>query len=181
MIRLNELTPIGTIYKPHGINGEVSASFDTNVNPNALRCIVLDCDGIFVPFFINSIRSRGSQAVLMIIDGFSNEKEVAQLSNKTIYGVTAELEDDDITEDDELDDEDGFYASDFIGYTIIDDKNEIIGKIIAIDDRTDNFLFVVTSRAGNETYIPVADEFITGIDTTAKTLTMDLPIGLIDL
>jgi len=63
MIRRDELTPIGTIYKPHGINGEVTATFEQGVDPESLRCIVLDRDGIFVPFFINSIRSRGSQAV----------------------------------------------------------------------------------------------------------------------
>jgi 16S rRNA processing protein RimM len=181
MIRRDELTPIGTIYKPHGINGEVTATFEQGVDPESLRCIVLDRDGIFVPFFINSIRSRGSQAVLMMIDGFNNEKEVAELSNQTIYGVTAELSD--ATDDEEFDDEDGdgFYASDFVGYTIVDEDNELIGKIVELDDRTDNFLFVVETKSGDEVFIPVADEFITDIDTDTKTLTMNLPIGLVDL
>jgi 16S rRNA processing protein RimM len=179
MIRRDELTPIGTIYKPHGINGEVTASFGQDVDPESLRCIVLDRDGIFVPFFITSVRSRGAQSVLLMIDGFSNEKEVAELSNQTIYGVTAELGD--ATGDDDDDDEDGFYASDFVGYTIVDETDTVIGEIVALDDRTDNFLFVVETKSGDEVFIPVADEFITDIDTETKTLTMDLPTGLVDL
>jgi 16S rRNA processing protein RimM len=103
------------------------------------------------------------------------------LSNQTIYGVTAELSD--ATDDEEFDDEDGdgFYASDFVGYTIVDEDNELIGKIVELDDRTDNFLFVVETKSGDEVFIPVADEFITDIDTDTKTLTMNLPIGLVDL
>jgi 16S rRNA processing protein RimM len=179
MIRRDELTPIGTIYKPHGINGEVTASFEQDVDPERLRCIVLDRDGIFVPFFITSVRSRGAQSVLLMIDGFSNEKEVAELSNQTIYGVTAELSD--AVGNDGDDDEDGFYASDFVGYTIVDETDTVIGEIVALDDRTDNFLFVVETKSGDEVFIPVADEFITDIDTETKTLTMDLPTGLVDL
>jgi 16S rRNA processing protein RimM len=114
-----------------------------------------------------------------MIDGFSNEKEVAELSNQTIYGVTAELGD--ATGDDDDDDEDGFYASDFVGYTIVDETDTVIGEIVALDDRTDNFLFVVETKSGDEVIIPVADEFITDIDTETKTLTMDLPTGLVDL
>jgi 16S rRNA processing protein RimM len=182
MIRRDELTAIGTIYKPHGINGEVSASFEANVDPAALRCIVLDCDGIFVPFFLNSVRTKGAQTVLLKIDGFENENDVAQLANQTIYGLTRELADaayDD--DDDETDGDEGFYASDFIGYVINDEHGEVIGEIVDLDDRTDNFLFEVKTPKGSTVYIPVADEYITDINEDDRTLEMDLPIGLIEL
>jgi 16S rRNA processing protein RimM len=179
MIRRDELTAIGTIYKPHGINGEVSASF--NVDPAALRCIVLDCDGIFVPFFLNAIRSKGAQTVLIKIDGFENENDVAQLANQTIYGLTRELADAAYDDDEDGESDEGFYASDFIGYVINDEHGEVIGEIVDLDDRTDNFLFEVKTPKGGTVYIPVADEYITDINEDERTLEMDLPIGLIEL
>ena len=64
MIVESEISVIGRTLKPHGINGEIAATIDAPVNLDSLQCIILDIDGIYVPFFIRSYRYRGSEAVL---------------------------------------------------------------------------------------------------------------------
>ena len=60
MITPDILTSIGTFFKPHGIKGEISATLDYDIDPSELRCIVLEIDGIIVPFFVDSRRPKGA-------------------------------------------------------------------------------------------------------------------------
>lgn len=175
MISADQLTDIGNFVKPHGINGELSAVIDSGIDIDALRCIILDIDGIFVPFFISSHRSRGAEAMLLTIDGITNEIQAKPLSGKTIYTLTDELPEEYFEEN-----EDGFYASDFIGWTVVE-NGESIGEITGIDDSTENVLFIVESPGNKTIYIPVADEFIDAIDTENHIIDMSLPTGICDL
>jgi 16S rRNA processing protein RimM len=84
-------------------------------------------------------------------------------------------------EDEEDTDGDGFYASDLIGFTIIEDESgNAIGEIDDIDDSTDNVLFIVVTPNDVTIYLPVADEFITAIDTDNHTVAMSLPEGILE-
>jgi 16S rRNA processing protein RimM len=76
MIVRDQLIAVGRFNKAHGVNGEVQATLDIDADllPR-LRCIVTDVDGIYVPFFIASHRSKGAQSVLLTIDGIDNERE----------------------------------------------------------------------------------------------------------
>ena len=56
MILKEELTEIGRFGKPHGIQGEINATVDDDVDVDAINRIVVNIDGIYVPFFIRSIR-----------------------------------------------------------------------------------------------------------------------------
>lgn len=80
----------------------------------------------------------------------------------------------------EAEEDDGEYADDLVGYTIIDDENGNLGEIKEIDLSTANTLFLL-ERNGKTLYIPVADEFITDIDNTNRTIHTSLPAGLVDL
>ena len=61
------------------------------------------------------------------------------------------------------------------------DNGTPIGTITDIDDKTDNWLFIVTRPDGNEVLIPAHEEFIAEIRQEEKTMVMDLPIGLLEL
>lgn len=178
MIKRSELTPVGTFGKPHGINGEISALWDSDADPAEVRCIVLDTDGIYVPFFINSTRPKSTDSILLTIDGITDEHTAKSLTNKTIFALTEDI---DALLPPSEDDEEGFYAADLIGFYIYTTDGHPIGKICDIEDRTENVLFIVARPDGSTAYIPVADEYIAGIDTDKSRLVMDLPDGLIDL
>lgn len=178
MILQESLTEIGKLGKPHGINGEINAYIEREIDLDLLRRVVLQIDGIFVPFFIGSIRRKRQESFIVALDDVTNEREAAELTNLPLFAITA----DGAVLDDEEDDPDGFYASDLIGYTVYDDDStEPVAEIEDFDDSTENVLFIARTPAGQVIYIPVADELITAIDTEAHTLTMSLPSGILDL
>jgi len=174
MIRENELRVVGKLLKPHGICGEITALLTEDVDLSALSCIILRIDGIFVPFFLDGVRPKSSETDLLSIDGITDEMQASALCPNDIYALKSEFP--------ECADEDaeGFYASDFKGYGI-NANGGFLGKITGIDDTTANYLFIVERPSGETCLIPVAGEFVTGIDVAGKTVDMELPEGLIDI
>ncbi len=173
MITRQQLTELGRTIKPHGINGEIAAAIDPILDLDTARCLVLDIDGIFVPFFVGSWRSRGSEAVLLNIDGVSDENAAKALCGKTVYALH-----DDVSHDD---DDDGFYADDLQGFAIVDEDAAPIGAIKRVDTSTVNTLFEVERPDGSTVYVPVADEFILEVNPQEHYIRMSLPAGLLDL
>lgn len=183
MIRRSDIFPAGVFNKPHGVNGEIAATFDDGINPETTDCVIVDIDGIYVPFFIEGIRRKGRESFLLTIDGIESEMDAKLLVNRQIFMRAADR--DAVTERDDDDPdggEEGMYAADLIGFTMKHDGDgSVIGKIAGIDDATANVLFIVErADGGGDLLIPVADEFITDIDTELSEITVDLPDGLIN-
>lgn len=61
-----------------------------------------------------------------------------------------------------------------------DDGTEL-GEITDLETSTANTLFILRTPDDRTLYLPVAEEFIVAIDTDNKTITMQLPEGLINL
>lgn len=173
MIRSNEIIAIGKFNKPHGINGEISATLNapTSVVENC-SCIVCDIDGIFVPFFIKDIRSKSHDTMLLTIDDITNEQEAMLLVNKDIYVKRSEYSE-------AIDDEEELPLDFFIGFDAIVNENH--GNIVDIDDSTANVLFVIEMENGKTMLIPAVEEFITGIDTKERIIEMEVPDELLEL
>lgn len=176
MITDSELIRIGRFGKPHGINGEVSASIDEEVDMGALSCVVTDMEGIFVPFFISAMRPKSTETVLLTLDGITDENEAKLFNGKPLYALRR----DNAVTDTRDSDEDGFYAADLIGFTITDSAEGPVGVITDIEDSTENVLFIVERPDGGATvYIPVADDYIDSIDAENRNIVMTLPDGLL--
>ncbi|WP_289159571.1 ribosome maturation factor RimM [uncultured Muribaculum sp.] len=174
MIESSELIEIGQLGKPHGIKGELNAVIDESVDIERLEKVALDIDGIYVPFFFNSIRPKRHDSVIVEIDGIDSEEKAAKLVNKTLYAFIA----DDVKTEDE---DGGLYASDLIGYAIVHADGRKVGVITDINDSTENALFIVELPNGKSTYIPIADELIDEINEEEKYIVMTLPEGILDL
>lgn len=174
MIKLSEIAEIGRFNKPHGIKGEISVSVDGNIDLDDIKCIIVRIEGIFVPFFINSVRPKTADTSLITIDGIDSEEKAQELTNRDIYILRSDLPEEET-------DEDGFYASDLIGYEINDITSGNIGVIENINDSTQNILFIVRTPEGKELYIPVAEEFILSVDPDNETVRTDIPIEILTL
>ena len=85
MISRQELQKVGRLLKPHGINGEIVALLTEEVDLSEMSCIVLDIDGIYVPFFLSSIRQKSSETDLLTIDGIGDETAAAGLCGRDLY------------------------------------------------------------------------------------------------
>lgn len=91
MIQRDELEQIGAFLKPHGIKGEIAMEMFEDVELSELSCIVLDMDGIFVPFFIESVRPKGPGRMLVTIDGVNSDTEAAAMAGAEVYALRNEL------------------------------------------------------------------------------------------
>ena len=178
MINRQDLVEIGMVQKTHGIQGEIVVTLDRDVDFDALPCVIMDIDGLWVPFFIDGFRPRSTESVLLHLEGIESERDAAELSRKTVYAVRAQLPEDEDGYDD------GLTADRLIGYTLHDDNAEgaPVGEIEAIREITPaNWLFEVRTPDGRELLIPIATDLITGVDTDTRTIYMELPEGLTDL
>ena len=170
MIRPEEVYRIGRIGKAHGVKGEVTLLFDDDIFDRVdADYLVLEVDGILVPFFIEEYRCRSDTTALMKFEDIDTQERARELTNCDVYFPR------DLTP---LDDEDELRWSFFVGFDIIDAKtSKTVGTIARVDDQTVNVLFELEDG----TLVPAAEELITAVDQEGKTITIALPEGLLDL
>lgn len=177
MITREELINIGHYNKPHGINGEISATVEVDFDVlQDLSCLVSDIDGIFVPFFVNAMRPKSGETVLFTIDGMTNEQDVQRLVNHDIYALKREYR-----QESEDADADGYPLDFFIGFDLDDDQGSRVGQIVEVNEQTENAFFIVERTDGDELLVPAVDDLIVEFDIDKKLMVMSLPDGLLDL
>ena len=173
MIRKDEIFLIGKVNKPHGINGEMSFSFTTDVfDTEDADFFIFEIEGIFVPFYIESYRFRTESTALLKLEDIENEKQARAFSGLAIYLP--------ISFQDKVNEKD-IGMDYFIGFKIIDKTHSEIGTITAIDESTKNLLFIVENADADEILIPATDDFILDIDHERKNIFMEIPEGLLDV
>ncbi len=170
MIRPEEVYRIGRIGKAHGVKGEVTLLFDDDIFDRVdADYLVLEVDGILVPFFIEEYRFRSDTTALMKFKDIDTQERARELTNCDVYFPR------DLTP---LDDEDELRWSFFVGFDIVDAKtSKTVGTIARVDDQTVNVLFELEDGS----LVPAAEELITAVDQEGKTITIALPEGLLDL
>jgi len=160
--------------KAHGLKGEINFQFTDDIW-DRIDCdyIICEVDGILVPFFIEEYRFRSDSTAIMKFEDIDTIEAVQMLVNSPVFFEKKYQE--------ELD-EDEVSLHYFLGFRMTDgDNGQIIGTITAIDDQTDNWLFIVERPDGSEVMIPAHEEFIAEIKQEEKMMIMDLPVGLLDL
>ncbi len=169
MIAKQDLTPIGKTIKPHGIAGEILCEFSLAIDEERLpKYLIIDDDGIMVPFFIGSFRGKSRFSAFVIFEHIDDETAARRLCNKEIFTDAVFDQSHDTSE----------YTVEFlINFAIIDKHYGNIGKITDIDSTTINTLFVV----GDNILVPAREEFIDSIDIDKKNIYTSLPEGLLDI
>ena len=169
MIKQEEVYKIGRLGKSHGVRGEVSFLFDDDVFDRVdAGYLILDIDGILVPFFIEEYRFRSDTTALMKLEGIDSQERARELTGCDVY----------FPRNLAVSDDDSISWSAIVGFDIIDaSTNKPVGRIASIDDSTLNILFCLEDGH----LIPASEDLITQIDQQARTITMHLPAGLLDL
>lgn len=175
MIRQEDVYKIGRLGKPHGVKGEISFQFTDDVFDRMdADYLIIEVDGILVPFFIEEYRFRSDETALLKLEDIDTQEAARELTNSDVY-FERRLSDDA--------DEPSMAA--IIGYRLVNDADgQEIGTITGIDDSTANILFEVLKSDtddGSPILIPAAEEFITGIDNDKREISVALPEGLLDL
>lgn len=168
MIRQEEVYKIGRLGKAHGIKGEVSFQFDDDVfDRTDADYLILDIDSILVPFFMEEYRFRSDSLALVKFCDIDTQERASELTGCDVYFPRALAEEDDTPT-----------LVSLVGFDLVDAKgNKRIGTIATIDDSTANILFELEDGR----LIPVTDDLITDINTKKRTITMEIPEGLLEL
>ena len=169
MIKKEEVYKIGKLGKIHGIKGEISFLFDDDIFDRVdADYLILDIDGILVPFFIEEYRFKTDSNALMKFDGMDTQEQVRELTGCDVY-FPRELADEDST---------GLSWAALVGYELVQAQTGIaVGKIASIDDTTINILFELEDGK----LIPASEELITDIDTKKQQIIINLPEGILEL
>jgi 16S rRNA processing protein RimM len=169
MIRQEEVYKIGRLGKAHGVKGEVSLQFDDDIFDRVeAEYLVLDIDGILVPFFMEEYRFRSDTVCLVKFCDVDTQQRAQELTGCDVYFPRALAETTDETPS----------LSMLMGYEIVSVADgRAVGKIAAIDDSTANILFELETGQ----LIPANDDLIEVIDTEQQQIRMNIPEGLLNI
>ena len=169
MIKQEEVYKIGRLGKSHGVKGEISFQFDDDIFDRVdAEYLVLDIDGILVPFFMEEYRVRNDTVCLVKFCDIDTQQRAQELTGCDVYFPRALAE-----EGEEMPS-----LASLVGLCIIDTSSKkTVGRIAAIDDTTQNILFELEDG----TLIPASDELIESININKKEIIMNIPNGLLDI
>ena len=169
MLKKEDFVYYGKFLKPHGTKGEIGLQSDGFTLGDDCDYVACDIDGILVPFFFETIRSKSSDISIVKVERMESAEDVRFLTNRDTYIPRQWVE-----ESEEL------TWSYFKGFKAIDTELGELGEIVDVDDSTMNTLFVVEGE-DDETLIPAQEEFIVNIDHENKEIIFELPEGLVSM
>ena len=170
MIKEQDIYKIGLIGKAHGVKGELSIQIDDDIFDRVdAEYLVLKLDGIFVPFFMEEYRFKSDSVALVKFEGVDTQERARELTGVEVYFPRELAEQDESAE---------LSYSALVGYTLIDDNSgKPVGTIAYVDEQTINIMFELEDGR----LIPASEELIVDVDQQARTITLDIPDGILDL
>lgn len=173
MITPEDVFQIGRLGRPHGVKGEITFQISDDVFDRVdAEYLLLELDGILVPFFMEEYRFKSDETVLMKFCDIDTQEQARSLTGAEVY-FPRELSDSD---------EAGFGWSEIVGFKLIDSTTgREVGTIDHVDDSTINTLFDITTPAGDSLLVPAHEELIEKVDAEARTIWTRLPEGIMDI
>ena len=158
---------VAQVLKSNGTDGEIILGF-RDIAPEDIDLqepVFIEFDGLPVPFFIESFVKRGTSRALVRLTGVKNLRDADELAGKLVSVEYFSDEDD---------------GEDFIGWTIFDQDGERIGEVVDYEDIPGNLCLVVDTKEG-QALLPLHEDLVLSVDEASKTLTMEVPSGLLHL
>ena len=182
----SELLRVARVLKSNGTEGEILIGF-REISPedlNQKEPVFITFDGLPVPFFIESFSRKGTNRALAHLTGVKNLQDAEELVGKDIFakpdginvGKDIFAKPDGINEYEGSDD--GLTVDDLIGWTLLDADNKSLGEITDYEDIPGNTCLYVETKDG-QVMIPLHEDLILSVDEDSKTISVNVPEGLI--
>lgn len=172
----NKLIPVARVSKPFGVGGELAINlYDTFPadfgDDEPLFALV---DSLPVPLYPEKFERRGRSGALVAFADIDTPQRAIEF-----LGIELSLM---FVPEDEAADEDAglLYYEDMVGFSARFVDNKLKGVVVGFVDSEHNPLFTL-SVDGKEVFVPANDELIAGFDAKKRTVTFDLPEGLLEL
>lgn len=162
---------LGIIQKTKGLQGELVILLDVD-EPEAyqkLESVLIEIKAQLIPYFITEIYLQGDKAFVHFEDIDHIDKAKPFVGAK-VYLPLSQLP---ALEEGE------FYLHDLIGFQLIDEQKGELGKIENVYEGHQDILIFLYQ--GKEILLPMVDAFIKEINSTQKTMLIQLPDGLLDV
>ncbi|MEQ9186466.1 MAG: ribosome maturation factor RimM [Cryomorphaceae bacterium] len=164
-----KFTEIGVIVKPHGLKGAVvvKAEVAYNAQFREFELLYLNQFESKVPYAIDDLAVLSTTTFKLTLRGVDTVAKAEALRGTVIF-----QQNDLLSFSDEVD---------WVGMNVVNKDGHAIGEVVDTVENKAQLLLVVTSKAGEEQYIPLVEAFIVKIDLKEGSITLDLPEGLLDL
>ncbi|MDO4707707.1 MAG: 16S rRNA processing protein RimM [Porphyromonadaceae bacterium] len=178
MIRKEDYLHIGHTGRAHGLSGELACKLTVDIkdwieDEEGRAFLMLEQDGLLIPFRIESHRTKSEEVDLIKFAGISSKEEAERWGNTPVWLIKDVMAD--MVEDSPLDD----FAL-FLGYEVYArDTSRFLGEIVHVDETTMNTLITVQSVERGELLLPLAGELISSVDEQARRLVLIIPDGLL--
>lgn len=162
---------VGFLIKSFGTQGHIKANFKDFYleDVNKAKAVFINLDGDFIPYFIES--NNLEQFFKLKLEGVDNKEVASTFSAKKAY----------LRLKDVISIEPQLNTDTWIGYSIINEStNKSIGKILEIIQLPKQEVAKIDAK-GLEKLIPLHEKIILDVDDDARTITMILAEGILDL
>ena len=173
MIKKEDVYKIGKLGKPHGVKGEVRMLCTDDIFDRVESdCLILEIDGILVPFFMEEYRFRSDERVLVKFADIDTEAQARELTGCEVYFSR-----------EQADRHEGEATwAELVGYALVDARRDtLVGTITRVDDTTINILFEVETADGREVLVPASEELVEQVDKTRHRIHVRVPEGILEL
>lgn len=174
------LIPVARVLKSYGTNGEVMISFPADMSEYLSKNdepVFLFYDGLPVPFFIESFTARGPRKAVVSLTGIRTLEAAEETVGQDMFldpAIHPELREEDVLlpGGEEYD----ITLDDLIGFTVLNSTATIpVGRIASVSDYSGNICFELE----NGTLLPYHDDLLADINPENRTITLQLPEGLL--
>lgn len=170
------LIAIGQLGRTHGLKGEIKAAIEEKYEEDFLEAevVFIDIRGAAIPHFIES--ARGGAALIVKFEDVDDVENARLLQGCKVLVDPDKLQH---AAPSEAEQWAGLYKQ-LEGYHIIDVHTGPVGLIHEVTEMPGQWMAILRSDT-SEQLIPLHPALIQAIDEKQKTLTMNLPEGLLDL
>lgn len=164
---------LGKIAKKFSFKGELLIYLDTD-EPEMyyeMESVFVERNKNLVPFFIEKSSPHKGDFLRVKFEDINSEEEADEMLGSEVYlplSMLPKLEGN------------KFYYHEIVGFTVLDKRLGDIGKIVSVNDSGAQPLFEI-DKEGTEILVPMIDEFIVEVNRSNKTITLNTPVGLVDL
>jgi len=163
---------LGTIVKTRGFSGDLIIRTSKKILQikNNWESVMVEIDGLLVPFFISGWNKSGKDTILITIEDIDTPEKAGKLTGRKVYISKTVI----VFSSNE------FHPDHVNGYLVMDIHSGEIGKITGINEIPGNSLFRVEYK-GREILIPVHEDLIMEINEKKKLILVDLPNGFLEI
>jgi 16S rRNA processing protein RimM len=162
---------LGRIQKVQGYDGTLKVKLERDFIENipTLEWVFLEIEGKPVPFFVSSTDYEGNDILKIRLTGYDTFEKASMFAGCRVNMTSGTLK------------ENSGDNSDITGFTVMLSDKSIVGTIEEIIINPGHDLIRILSPAKKEVLVPLHSDFISGINKKNKTITMDLPEGLMEI